>query len=272
MAWCRQHHVNMHQPTVAEVCRFLRYLFSDQNLGFRTVQAYKSIIVTLIHPDQQQLCQQSDALRRLLLGMAASRPPVKPAPVWFKEDVIQYLQRHGPTRNSQYEVGRHLALLILLFGGRRVSDLTLLHIGDSDMKLSEKKLVLQPRFGSKTDGKGDATFVQSAQKFYSNKCWSVNIPAITRRYLKLTAPFRKGETALFVSTRDGHTPASTVVIGGWIRSLLQLAGVTASAGSVRSAVATSACLSGCKLKDVLRNGNWRSASTLTRHYLRPPTQ
>jgi hypothetical protein len=46
----------------------------------------------------------------------------------------------------------------------------------------------------------------------------------------------QGRNSIAVAVRDGHTPASTVVLGGWLRSLLQLAGVSASAGSVHFAV------------------------------------
>jgi hypothetical protein len=60
------------------------------------VQVYQSIIVTLIHPDQQQLCQQSDAPHNRLLSMAASIPPARLAPVWFNDEVIQYLNCHEP--------------------------------------------------------------------------------------------------------------------------------------------------------------------------------
>ena len=169
-------------------------------------------------------------------------------------------------------MGRHLALLLLLFGGRRVHDLTLLHTGRGGMILSSKQVTFQPKFGSKTDGKGDASFVQSQQTFYTNPCWSVNVPAVTRQYLRLTKAVRNDSAALFLSVRDGHPPASVGVIRGWVKSLLEQAGVTASAGSTRAAVATSACLSGCKLQDVLQNGNWRHESTMRRHYLRPSHQ
>jgi hypothetical protein len=138
------------------------------------------------------------------------------------------------------------------------------------MALSQDKILFQPRFGSKTDGKGRDSYVQPKQTFYANECWAVNVPRIVRCYLQLTKKYRKSETALLLSARDGHSPASAQTIAGWVRSRLEMAGVSASAGSTRSAVATSACLAGCRVQDVMDNGNWRQERTLLRHYLRPP--
>src|SRR5438477_8541743 len=96
------------------------------------------------------------------------------------------LQKVSLDRTNQYQVGRHLALLLLLFGGRRVHDLSLLHIDSGDMVLSKHQVIFQPRLGSKTDCKGQATFVQSKQGFKSNECWALNVPAMTTTYLQIT--------------------------------------------------------------------------------------
>jgi len=162
-------------------------------------------------------------------------------------------------------------MLILLIGGRRVHDLSLLHIGPGDMLLADDEVLFQPRFGSKTDGKGKGgRFVQPKMGFRRNSTsWALSVPDVVKSYLRITKEHRGATTSLFVSDAVPGKPASVVLLRRWIRSLLEEAGIAASAGSTRSAVATASGLAGCSLRDIMRNGNWRSHAVVRRHYFRP---
>src|SRR5882757_2432815 len=235
-------------------------------MALTTVLGYKSVILTLVHPYYQSQLRSSDELKRALIGMEVVRPRNRPAPIWIVDDVLDSMRRRPPDRDSLYAVGRHLALLILLFGGRRVHDLTLLHVRSGELIQSASHVVFQPRFGSKTD-KGRTR--QSSQRFKIHESWGLSVPAVLKQYLALTAPFRQ-HSDLFLSVRVHHNPASVQVLRSWIKSALALHGVQASAGSTRSAVATADFLAGISLEDILKKGNWSNSSTLHKHYFRPP--
>jgi len=236
-----------------------------------TILGYKSVIVTLVHPQAQQQLTSSALLSRYLRGIQSARPAVRPPPVWCRETLLIKLEATPLDKSSMFAVGQQLALLLLLFGGRRVHDLTLLHTAPGDMVLSKKRVVFQPRLGSKTDLKGRSNFVQSKMGFKNQSNWKLSVPALTQEYLTLSKSVRAGHSALLLSARPPHRPASTSALRIWVRRALERHGIVASAGSTRSAAATSAGLAGCSIDAVMKNGNWRSRATLARHYFRPPT-
>src|SRR5438093_10519407 len=205
-------------------------------------------------------------------------PPVLPPAVWDKYLVMGELVRFGPTRTSAYKLGRHLALLILLIGGRRVSDLLLLYTGQGEMLQTSRgprpyKVIFQPRFGSKTDWKGQSSFIQGKMGFRRNPSWSLSIPDVLQQYLLVTKEWRGESSPLFLSVRKNkHVPASIGVLRGWIRSLLIKSGVkktAASAGSTRAAAATGDALRGNSLQSILRNGNCTHKKNSTKTNFRP---
>ena len=276
--FCRDNTFPPHSPREENVTLFLNFLCDTKGLAYKTVEAYKSCVVRFSHPPQKQILESSEDIRRVLKGMKYDIPPVKAPPVWDKDFVMDQLERFGPTRSSPYELGRHLALLILLVGGRRVSDLLLLHTGAGEMLQTLRdqrphRVIFQPRFGSKTDWKGRSSFIQGKMGFRRNPSWSLSIPDVLRQYLLVTKEWREESSALFLSVRkDHHGPVSIGVLRGWIKSLLIKAGVkesAASAGSTRAAAATGDALRGHSLKSILKNGNWANKQNFVQFYFRP---
>ncbi|XP_039759066.1 uncharacterized protein LOC120634945 isoform X1 [Pararge aegeria] len=72
---------------------------------------------------------------------------------------------------------------------------------------------------------------------------------------------------LFVHLRGQPKAASRTVIAGWVRTLLAEAGIIASPGSIRSAVASKNWADNVPIDDILSRGNWRSENTF-RHFYR----
>ena len=200
--------------------------------------------------------------------MNSEKPAVIPAPVWWRDDVLDDMCRFGPTRGSPYEVGRHLAVLLLLLGGRRIHDLTLLHTTDGDLIYNERQAIFQPRFGSKTDGK----YIQSKMGFRRHQDWALSVSHVLTHYLRITSAWRQQHTALFLRVRGNHEPASPGIIRGWVRKQQEKSGVRAAPGSCRAAANTASFLEGCRIDDVLKNGNWCCRGTFLKYYFRPAEQ
>jgi hypothetical protein len=72
--------------------------------------------------------------------------------------------------------------------------------------------------------------------------------------------------SLFISTLGVVRPASRTIIGGWVKTVLKEAGIDASAGSTRSAVASLGWLENHPIEDILQRGNWKSENTFKRFY------
>jgi len=269
--WCSNQSINRFDPTTSQFLDFLTYLATDLRLATSTVATYKSAVLGLISHSASNSIIASGLVTRFIKGLAAIRPTVVTPPVWIRDDVLDDLRRFPPTRNSPYEVGRHLALLVLLYSGRRISDLVLLRVDTASCVFTADSVVLQAHFGSKTDGHGrNHRFIQSKIGFRSHEQWGLDVPRVLRHYIELTKTWRGDSTALFISCRIHHRPATAQAIGSWVRRRLEMAGVTAATpGSTRSATATAATLQGTSLAHVLRNGNWRSKSVFLRHYFRP---
>jgi hypothetical protein len=269
--WCQQQRpiVSKDSPAVADVINYLSHLFENEGLRSTTIRTYRAAIGQLVSPAVRLQLEQSDDLRRVLKGMEAVRPPRVPAPVWCRDSVLEKLASVHCS-DSVYEVGRKLALLFLLYSGRRVHDLSLLRIDRSSLQLSSDRVHLQPAFGSKTDG---SNFCQSAWGFTAAAAAAICPVQQLQRYLQLTpAAERRGQQALFIDPRHRDQAASVKLLRSWVKSLLELCEVSAPPGSTRSATATATAssLDGCNLDVVLQQGNWRSASSFIKHYFRPP--
>lgn len=71
---------------------------------------------------------------------------------------------------------------------------------------------------------------------------------------------------LFTTVRGVAKPASRTVISGWVKTIFKEAGISASPGSVRSAVASKNWFENIPLDEILARGNWQSAKTFKRFY------
>jgi len=155
--------------------------------------------------------------------------------------------------------------LLLVLSGRRIHDLTLLKTSKDYFIPSENQIILWPVFGSKTDR---ATFRQSGWKFQKHPNKLLCPIYMIKTMLEKTKERRLKckSDALFISILGPIKAASKTMIAGWIRSVLKDAGIDASPGSVRSAVASRGWLDNLPLQDVLNRGNWKCSETFRKHY------
>ncbi|CAH0714362.1 unnamed protein product, partial [Brenthis ino] len=167
-----------------------------------------------------------------------------------------------------WEISRRCAILLLLCSGRRVYDLTLLSISDSNFidDTEANCLTFWPMFGSKTDS---VSYTQSGWKLYSNN-ENANIDPVlwVRKLIQFGKDIgREGKVSnLFVTARGPAKAASRTVIAGWVKSVLSDAGVNATPGSVRSAVASRSWLDSEPLDKILSRANWKSIKTFSKFY------
>jgi len=168
---------------------------------------------------------------------------------------------------SLYEVSRHVALLLLLASGRRVHDLTLLSTNPTQFQELGSSFVLWPTIGFKTDS---SSHQQSGWQLSPNPNPVFTLVSWIRDLVTLSK-CRRGSLPfphLFLTTRGAVGPASRSVIGGWIRTALQAAGIAAPPVSLRAAVAHGRFHVQSSIDFIMQRGNWQRSALVFRHYVK----
>ncbi|CAH0720969.1 unnamed protein product, partial [Brenthis ino] len=169
--------------------------------------------------------------------------------------VVAYLRNEG-------------AVLLLLCSGRRVHDLILLDIEDNNCLLKDESIIFWPKFGSKTDTVCNR---QSGWRIYRNKDNQSLDPYFwIQKVIQLSQSRRAicKKTSLFLTICGQPKEASSTNIGNWVKKILCQAGIKASPGSCRPAVASKNWIQNCPLDDILARGNWRSGNTFLKYNCR----
>lgn len=272
--WAKSRGVNVCFPTPQSLAQFLAHLFYDVKLAPASIMVHKSVVATMSNPDNSSALSSHPIVTKMIKGITFSSKSSSSSEsrvIWNVSDLQEWISANPPRLSSFFDVSRHLALLFLLSSGRRLHDLTLLHIDAQHFQRSDDSITFWPAFGSKTDS---ASFRQSGWQYSI----SVSPPAIEwdlSYWLDVFLHLRKVRcgslnlSSLFISSRGPVRPASRAIIAGWIKTALKSAGIPFSPGSLRSAVNTSLARDNFSLDMIMDRANWRSANTFLRHYYRP---
>ncbi|XP_060810191.1 uncharacterized protein LOC132904278 [Amyelois transitella] len=268
--WAEQNHVNRNDPQGSDLARYLIDLSQKEGLSYKTILLHKSVVATLSNTNSS--CLSSHILVKHALKAISLKSPVpgKP-PIWDVSHLLSYLSNCQKENSSLFRISQLTAILLLLCSGRRVHDLTLLDVTPQHMIIKENCIILWPRFGSKTDS---CDYRQSGWKIIANENCQLLDPVYWIKQLVNASQSRRLEcsqrlrNALFLTVRGDPKPASRTVIGGWVKALLNEAGIKATPGSVRAAVASKNWVDNFPLDSILAQGNWRSAETFRQFYRR----
>lgn len=266
--WSKNKKIDPHNPTGSELAQFLSDLHLLDNLSYNTIVLHKSVVSTLCNADNSSNLSSHVLVKHVLKSIALSKPkPLKP-PIWNVDELATFLSNYTIESNNVFQISRHTAMLLLLCSGRRIHDLTLLTIDSNHCKRSVDNIIFWPQFGSKTDS---SNYRQTGWKILSNSNNLKLDPVywVDKTISMLNERRNSAKTFnLFVTLKGNSKPASRTVISGWIKTLFKEAGIKASPGSVRSAVASKSWLENHPLDDILARGNWRSANTFQQFYRR----
>ncbi|XP_039758142.1 uncharacterized protein LOC120632354 [Pararge aegeria] len=263
--WCDSESINYKYPNAEQVARYLSHLHRDIGLAYRTILVHKSVISTFTHLTSNIDLSSNFFIKRMLKAISTiDKKPAKP-PIWNPKLLLQFMNLYNPDENNLYQVLRHTATLLLLASGRRVHDLTLLNIDGHSLIDEGTSIVLWPAFGSKTDNFNRR---QSGWRLKIHPNKNLNMVFWIRKLLQLSLNRRQNITHLFITARNEVKPASRTVIGGWVKSLLKEAGIEATPGSVRSAVASLNFVENFPIDQILATGNWKAISTFQNYYHR----
>lgn len=269
LAWCETHQVNPSSPIASDLARYLSDLHLVNKLSYSSILLHKSVVSNLCNPDSSGQLSSNTLVKHVLKSIALQKliPRVKP-PVWNIDDLASFLESKRVDENNSFQVQRHTAALLLLCSGRRIHDLTLLRVDSNNYCSQDNVLVFWPVFGSKTDSVDNR---QSGWRLFSNKA-NKNLDPVHWAKCTISLLENRRNAAncnnLFINIRGKPKPASKTLIAGWIKSQLVEAGIKATPGSVRSAVASKNWVDNYPLEEILARGNWRSQNTFSKYYKR----
>ncbi|XP_041969836.1 uncharacterized protein LOC121726514 [Aricia agestis] len=261
--WCESNSINFKYPNADQVARYLAHLHCDIGLSYKTILVHKSVISTFTHLTSHLDLSSNFFIKHILKAISVARETPSKPPIWNPRQLIVHIGVYNLDENNLYQVSRHTATLLLLASGRRVHDLTLLRVDNQRLIDEGNTMILWPVFGSKTD---NYNYRQSGWRIKAHPIKRLNIIFWIKRLIDLGAGRRNNITHLFITARGDVKPASRTVIGNWVKSLLSEAGIQATPGSVRSAVASLNFVEQFPIDQILKTGNWRCAHTFKNYY------
>lgn len=266
--WAKDNKCQPIDPKPEQVAKYLCYLRMSQNIAPSTIMVHKSVICTFGNPLKSEEMAHNPLIKRIIKALSLERPKQRKQ-IWNLDVILDWIDNSTVAENNLYEVSRHTALLLLLHSGRRVHDLTLLKISSDYMQCSEdnSSVILWPSFGSKTDS---VQHTQSGWLLKKNEKRNIDVTYWIKRLITLSQTRRSARENLdnlFITTLGTVKAASKSVISGWITNCLKEAGVNASPGSIRAAVASdNFTVRGLKLNEIINNGNWKCKETFIKYY------
>ncbi len=95
---------------------------------------------------------------------------------------------------------------------------------------------------------------------------------VIKHYVKATSSLRGQEKQFFISYQKPHKAVVSGTVARWIKVIMRVAGIDVSVfkpHSTRSASTSRAWGRGVSIPDILKTGDWSSATTFHRYYNRP---
>lgn len=268
VSWAKQHKINPVQPQGSELAQFLADLYLKFKFSYNTILLHKSVISTLCNAELSGKLSEDVLVRHILKSISLKKPKVSKPPIWDINILTNFMGNYYVDCTNIFQTVRHTAALLSLCSGRRIHDLTLLSVDSEHCTIKDDFIVLWPQFGSKTDCRD---YRQSGWKLLVNTQNQNLDPVfwINKTISVLSERRSNSESSnLFISLRGAPSPASRTTIAGWFKSLMKLAGIIATPGSIRSAVASRNWIDNFPLDDILARGNWKTVKTFQKFYCR----
>ncbi|XP_045760888.1 uncharacterized protein LOC123864467 isoform X3 [Maniola jurtina] len=267
--WTSDNNVSPKTPSPGDLARYLINLYNVKKLAPRTILVHKSAISTFTKPCNTSPLSDHPLVKKTIKAILLKNPPKRCSYIWNVADLVNWMGQRKIEDSSLFQISQHVATLLLLATGRRVHDLTLLHIDAEHCQITREQIIFWPSFGSKTD---NANYRQSGWCLSKSDKTTFDLCYWIPKLINKSEQRRKADptlTNLFITTRNRVKAASRSVITGWLRLILKDAKIKGSPGSFRSAVATDNWVNkNLDIDEVLRKGNWRSSSTFLKHYFK----
>lgn len=224
LSWTSKMNISPNNPSPEQIAKYLAFLYREKHLAPSTIKLHKSVVITFSNPLESETTVKNPLIKHLIKAIEISKPQPKKKLIWNISTLVDWMKNENINKNSIFQVSRRVALILLLASGRRIHDLTLLHIDSNSMEADNNSVTFWPEYGSKTDGNGHR---QSGWKLL--KASDINLdPVFWINQLILVSHDRRKTVPnlnnLFITSRGKIIPASRSIIAGWIKTIFKDAG------------------------------------------------
>jgi hypothetical protein len=262
---------------MVDCAEFLTTLFYDDNLQYRTISGYRSMLSAVLPPIDNVPVGQHPYIIRLLRGIFNLRAPVKKlAPEWDISKVLKILQKYPfepLTKTSLKFLSYKTVFLVAITTFRRCADIQSLKLGDGNVAVHKDGILFLRQGLSKQDRPGHSGSRIWVPAFVNNK--KLDPKRAIAIYLRRTEQFRSrgtnDQTSLFLSFIEPHNPVSKQTIANWIVNTIKMAyeeDIKVNAHSTRAIGPSWALFKGASMASILEAADWSRDSTFTNFYLR----
>lgn len=269
LQWSKHNNISSSGVHPNDLARYLIFLYETKKLALRTILVHKSTVATFSNPFSSESLSKHPLIQKTIKAISLKNPPKFKTTTWNVDLLRKHIAFKRIDEVNIFEVSQHVAMLLLLSTGRRIHDLTLLHINSKQCSITDTEIVFKPSFGSKSD---NAKYRQPGWCLLKNEEPQFDLCHWIPILIKASESRRRANpdlTNLFITTRGKVKAASRTVIANWIKLAFKEAHISDSPGSFRSAVASDNwSKNDLDLDEVLRKGNWRSTNVFLKHYFR----
>ena len=254
--------VSVQECAIEHVLDFLA-AFVEENYAFSTVRTVSAAIKYYFERSGKESLFDCNPYFDFLRGAQRLCPiPQKPVEIWNPLVVLAYVAAQ-PVPTDFLSAATEASLLIALATGFRVDCIWKLGKNVDFRADCVTVYFLEKR---KCPVNKVYTASQSIKRYTPNK--RICPVKALHRFVRFANKIRhEGELFLFVSSLGQR--ASKATIRRWICAILFSAGITASAGSCRSATSSFAAFKGVPTDIILQSAGWSSECTFRRYYNRP---
>ena len=226
ISWCAQRGSNPVSGPVAEVTKFLAYLF-QQGYQSRSLNAYRSAISSVHDRVDDVEVGKYPMVTRLLKGAFHGRPPLPHyTSTWDVRTVLDYIEGLGSNSSfSLKQLSYKLCMLLSLTRPSRSADLASLQV--DRCRFSLEGVTFLPAALAKQSRQGRVLKEYFFPSFPHNRelC---PVDAL-RHYIDSTSSLHpEGSVSLFVALVKPHNLVSSSTIAHWLKGMLQQAGIDVS--------------------------------------------
>ena len=263
--FCLTKSVKPLEPSLAQVCKFLRML-AQEGLGYGAINTARCALSVILPKIDGQTVGKHQLVHWLLRSVYALNPPrARYARFWDVTRVFAMLKNWPGNKNlSLKDLTLKLIILLLLVTGHRGQ--TIIALSLDGLLLEDEEVVFSLNKLIKSNRTGDCLSTIVLQPY--NKCPRICVIRALRAYIWRTKDLRLSKQLLISFIRP-HGPVSRDTLARWTVQTLKRAGIntdTYSAHSTRGAAASGAKALGVSVKAILKHAGWKTERAFAKHY------
>ena len=263
--FCLTRSVKPLEPSLAQVCRFLRIL-AQEGLGYGAVNTARCALSVILPKVDGQTVGKHQLIHWLLRSVYALNPPrARYNRFWDVELVFRMLKNWpGNKLLSLKDLTLKLTILLLLVTGHRGQMIVALSL--EGLVWDGEEVVFRLNKLTKSNRTGDSLSTVVLSTY--NNCPRICVVRALKAYIVRTKVIRISKQ-LLVSFIRPHGPISRDTLARWTMQTLNRAGIDTNrygAHSTRGAAASGAKALGISVKAILKHAGWKTERAFAKHY------